>query len=128
MGLGLRTVEQRISAGNDFDGTLPTGIVLRKFSLEAYPVEAAGGLFDLGLKDPVFVRTVELKLGGQTAWTVHKRDLAGDEILILCGTNETDFITTQCESFILTAKQSLVVRTTGATAALLCRVSVQSPV
>jgi len=128
MGLGLRTVEQRIDVGGNFDGTTPSGSIVRKDSIEAYPTGPTGGLFDLGLKEPVFVRTVELKLGGQSLWTVHKRDLAGDEILVICGTNETDFITTQCESFILTAKQALVVRTTGATAALICRVSVQTPV
>jgi hypothetical protein len=128
MGLGLRTVEQRITAGGAFDGTVPPGTIVRKDSIEAYPPAATGGLFDLDLKEPVFVRTVELKLGGQSLWTVHKRDTFGDEILIICGTNETDFVSTQCESFVMTAKQKLVVRTTGATAALICRVSVQTPV
>ena len=121
-------MEQRITAGGGFDGTLPPGAIARKDSIEAYPPAATGGLFDLELKEPVFVRTVELKLGGQSLWTVHKRDKLGDEILVICGTNETDFITTVAESFILTAKQTLVVRTTGATAALICRVSVQTPV
>jgi hypothetical protein len=128
MGLGIRTMEQRITAGSDFDGTLPTSPLVRKDSIEAYPPDTSGGLFDLGLKEPVYVRSVELKLGGQSSWTVHKRDLQGDEILVICGTNETDFISTQSESFILTAKQALVVRTYGATSALICRVSVQAPV
>jgi len=128
MGLGIRTMEQRVSAGGNFDGSIPAGSIVRKDSLEAYPAGPAGGLFDLGLKEPVYVRSVELKLGGQSIWTVHKRDKEGDEILVICGTNETDFVSTQCESFILTAKQMLVVRTTGATAELICRVSVQTPV
>jgi hypothetical protein len=121
-------MEQRITAGGGFNGTVPPGLLTRKDSIEAYAPAATGGLFDLELKEPVFVRTVELKLGGQSLWTVHKRDREGDEILVICGTNETDFVSTQCESFILTAKQMLVVRTTGATAALICRVSVQTPV
>lgn len=128
MGLGLRTMEQRVTAGGQFDGTAPVGAITRKNSIEYFPPGPTGGLFDLELKEPVFVRSVELKLGGQSLWTVHKRDFQGDEILVICGTNETDFISTQCESFILTAKQVLVVRTTGATAALICRVSVQTPV
>lgn len=128
MGLGIRTMEQRVTAGGAFDGTLPAGAVVRKDSIEAYPTGATGGLFDLGLKEPVFVRSVELKLGGQSSWTIHKRDTQGTEILVICGTNETDFVSTSCESFILTAKQKLVVRTVGATADLLCRVSVQAPV
>jgi hypothetical protein len=128
MGLGLRTMEQRITAGGGFDGSQPPGTLTRKDSIEAYPAAPTGGLFDLELKEPVFVRSVELKLGGQSSWTVHKRDTQGTEILVICGTNETDFVSTSCESFILTAKQKLVVRTVGATADLLCRVSVQTPV
>ena len=121
-------MEQRIAAGNDFDGGLPTTQLERGDSLEAYPIDTVGGLFDLGLQDPVFVRSVEIKLGGQSAWTVHKKDLAGKELLILCGSDETDFMTTLQDSFIMTAKQTLVVRTTGATGELLCRVHVQAPV
>lgn len=128
MALGIRTMEQRIVAGSDFDGTEPTGEIVYADSLEAFPPETSGGLFNLGLTEPVFVRSVELKLGGQSEWTVHKRDLAGDEILILCGSDETDFITTAGDAFILTAKQKLVLRTAGATGALICRVSVQSAV
>ena len=91
-------------------------------------VDTVGGLFDLGLVEPVFVRSVEIKLGGQSVWTVHKKDKDGDELLILCGSDETDFMTTLADSFILTAKQKLVVRTTGATGTLICRVHVQAPV
>jgi hypothetical protein len=128
LGLGIRTVEQRIAAGSDFDGALPTTELGRGDSLEFYPEDTVGGLFALGLKDPVFVRSVELKLGGQSAWTVHKMDREGKELLILCGSDDTDFLTTLQDSFIMTAKQKLVVRTTGATGALICRVHLQSPV
>ena len=128
MALGIRTQEQRIAAGSDFDGTSPVGEVVHADSLEAFPEGTVGGLFDFGLSEPVFVRSVEIKLGGQSEFTVHKRDLTGDEILIICGSDETDFITTAADAFIMTAKQKLVVRTTGATGALICRVSIQSAV
>lgn len=121
-------MEQRIDAGSDFDGTLPAGDITRGDSLEKYPSGPTGGLVDLDLEAPVWVRTVELKLGGQSVWTVHKKDLEGDEILILCGSDETDFVTTLQDSFVLTAKQQLVVRTTGASTKMLCRVTIQSPV
>jgi hypothetical protein len=121
-------MEQRITAGSDFDGSLPTTELVREDGLEAYPEDSQGGLFDMELRAPVFVRSVELKLDGQTAWTVHKRDREGDELLILCGTDETDFLTTYGDSFVLTNKQKLVVRTTGASAAMIARVTVQSPV
>jgi hypothetical protein len=131
VGLGIRTFEQRISAGNDFDGTTPAGKIIRANNIEAWPEGPSGGLFDLDPYDsdqPLWVRSVELKLGGQTAWTVHKRDMQGDELLIICGTDETDFLTTLSDSFVLTAKQSLVVRTTGATGKLICRIHLQAPV
>ena len=128
MALGLRTMEQRMVAGTDFDGSLPSTTLSRADGIESFPEDTVGGLFDFGLRAPVFVRSVELKLDGQTAWTVHKRDLEGDELLILCGTDETDFLTTQCDSFVLTNKQKLVVRTTGASAAIIARVTIQSPV
>ena len=131
MALGIRTFEQRISAGSDFDGTTPAGDIVRGDNIEAWPESSAGGLFDFDPFDcnqPLFVRSVELKLGGQSVWTVHKKDKDGDELLILCGSDETDFVTTQADSFIITAKQSLVVRTTGATGKLLCRVHLQAAV
>lgn len=115
-------------AGSDFDGTLPTTEVVLGDGLEAFPPDTKGGLFDFELTAPVFVRSVELKLDGQTAWTVHKRDKENDELLILCGTTETDFLTTVSDSFVMTPKQKLVVRTTGASAAIIARVTVQYPV
>lgn len=128
MALGLRTMEQRMQAGSDFDGSLPTTTVVRADGIEAYPPDTVGGLFDFALKAPVFVRSVELKLDGQTAWTVHKRDKEGDELLILCGTTETDFLTTLADSFVLTNLQTLVVRTTGSSSPIIARVTIQSPV
>lgn len=128
MALGIRTIEQRMVAGSDFNGELPSTKVVPADSLEAFPEDTIGGLFDFQLREPVFVRSVELKLGGQSSWTVHKRDKEGDELLILCGTDETDFLTTQADSWILTAKQKLVVRTTGASTKMICRVSVQAAV
>ena len=103
MGLGLRTMEQRIDAGGNFDGTVPSGPIVRKDSIEAYPSSVAGGLFDLELKEPVFVRTVELKLGGQSLWTVHKRDREGAQILVSCGTNEPSSYNATFVSFAISA-------------------------
>lgn len=126
MATGILTMQQSIAAGNDFDGTQPVGDQVRAHGINKYPEGATGGLFDQLLLAPHSVRSVELKLGGQSAWTVHKRDLDGRELLIICGTTENDFLTTEADSFILTDGQTLVVRTTGATAALMARVSVQA--
>jgi hypothetical protein len=123
---GILTIQQSISAGSDFDGTPPTGAVVRGSGIWKYPEDVVGGLIDFALTAPHAVRSVELKLGGQSAWTVHKKDLDGRELLVICGTTENDFLTTEADSFILTDGQVLVVRTTGANAALMARVSVQA--
>jgi len=128
MALGFRTMEQRISVGNDFNGTVPPGDMSRADSLELYPISVSGGRFDFSLDAPVFVRSVEIHLGGQSAWTLHKLDVNNRELLLMRGTDETDFMSTLSESFIMTARQVLLLRTTGATAELLCRITIQSPV
>lgn len=123
---GVRTIEQRITAGNDFTGVDPGGAYSRGRGIERYDESATGGLFDFQLEEPHVLRSIELKLDGNTtAWTVHKRDLDGDEILYCCGTNETHFITTEADSIILTDQQKLVLRTTGASGPLLARMSIQ---
>ena len=130
MGNGLRIIEQKLVAGNDWTAALPTTELARGDHLEFYPEDTVGGLFtpDPELSEPLMVRSVELKLGGQTVWTVHKRDRDGDEILFLCGTDETDFVTTLGESVVMSKGQSLVFRSTGATAKLIARISLQSTV
>ncbi len=130
MANGLRIIEQKLLAANDWTGVVPVDAIIRGDHLEAYPIGAVGGLFtpDPELTEPLMVRSVELKLGGQTSWTVHKRDRDGDELLFLCGTDETDFVTTVGESVVLSKKQSLVIRSTGATVKLIARITLQSTV
>lgn len=128
MARGIRTIEQRVSAGNDFNGALPTTPIVLGDGMEAFGEDSVGGLFDPGLDSSFFVPTIELLMGGQTAWTIHKRDRDGVEILLFKGKWEDTFITTARDTFIMTARQKLVVRTTGATGALLCRLSLQDSV
>jgi len=126
MAYGILTMEQRISAGGNFNGTLPPGTSVRSDGIEAFPVAATGGLFDFKLCSPYIIRSFELKLGGQTDWVIVKKDLQGTELILCCGTDETDFVTTEGESMIITDRQLLLVRTSGATSALMARVSLQA--
>jgi hypothetical protein len=130
MANGIRIIEQKLTAGNDWTGALPATELARGDHIEFYPESVVGGLFtpDPELSEPLLVRSVELKLGGQTVWTMHKRDRDGDEVLFLCGTDETDFITTVGESVVISKKQSLVLRSTGASAKMIARISLQSTV
>jgi hypothetical protein len=91
---GIRTMEQVILAGNNFDGTVPDGDKRRAFGIEAwYPPGTHGGVFDFDLDEPHWIVTLELVLGGQSSWTVHKRDVNGRELLLAAGTTEHDFVT-----------------------------------
>lgn len=130
MGLGLRTIEQKLAAGNDWTGVLPTTTLVSQDNLEVYGEDIVGGLLtpDPELCTPVQVRSVELTLSGQSVWTIHRRDRDGDETLLMCGTTEESFLTTVAESFPLLVKQSLVLRSTGATGKMVFRVTVQATV
>lgn len=123
---GLRVIEQKISAGSDFDGTLPTTIPVPGDGIDKnFPIDTVGGLFDFSIKSPVWLRSIELILGGQSLFTVHKKDLGGKELLYVCGTSEGFFVTTESDSITLTDGQTLVLRTTGATGELLARMTIQ---
>lgn len=122
--MSIRTIEQRVSAGNQFDGTAPTGDPVRGDDLEQYPEEAAGGLFDFGLENPAEINHIELKLGGQTSWSISKRDKDDVDMVLWAGTTETAFATLAEDRMPILEGQKLVLVTTGATAAMKARVSV----
>lgn len=124
---GLRTMEQSIAAGNDFNGAAPTTDKAIANGIEKFPEDTVGGLFDFELDAPVSVRSVELFLTGtQKSWSIHKRDVEGRELLVVAGEKEEFFLTTEADSFVLTDKQFLVVRTDSSTGAMFARVSVQA--
>lgn len=121
----MLTIEQRVHSGHDFDGTEPAGEPVRRFGIQAFPIQNAGGLFDFDIVQPHYIRCIELKLGGQSSWTVYKRDLGGTELLLCTGTNETDFVTVEAESMLITPGQVLLVRTFGAGVPLMARITVE---
>lgn len=122
--MAIRTIEQRISAGNQFDGTAPSGDAVLGTDLEQYPEEAAGGLFDFGLDNPAEIHHIELKLGGQTSWSLSKRDKDGVDVILWAGTTETAFVTLAEDRMPILEDQKLVLVTTGATAAMKARISI----
>ena len=124
--MNISTIEQGITAGSDFDGTLPLGTPVRANDLIRYVAEAAGGLFDPGIVDPSEIYHIEIKLGGQTSWTLHKKDANGVEILLWAGTTEANFATVDSDRMPILEKQTLLLRTTGATGDMKARVSTRS--
>jgi len=123
--MGVAIIQQRISATDDFDGTLPPGTPVQDKDIKRFPVAATGGLFDFEITGPHVIRSVELKLGGQSVWSISKLDSDGDEIVYWSGTTETSFVTISEDFMLLYEDEKLLVRTTGATAALKCRIAIQ---
>ena len=123
--MSVTIIQQSITAGGNFDGTLPAGTPTLNKDIKRFPAAATGGLFDFELKDPHVIRSIEIILGGQNSWTVHKKDSDGDELLSWAGTTETDFITIDEDRMSIYEGELLLVRTVGALTAMKCRVALE---
>lgn len=64
--MAYRTIMQQVSAGNQFDGTAPTGAATSSNDKRVYPEETAGGLFDPQLSDPGHLMGVQVYGEGST--------------------------------------------------------------
>ncbi len=106
---------QRISATDDFDGADPGTTPVIEENIKKYPVAAVGGLFDPAHVNPVLIRNLSAKLGGQTSWTLSMTD-GTDTILIVSGTNETELNLKNIAILPVNWKLELV--TSGASAAM----------
>ncbi|RKZ09773.1 hypothetical protein DRQ25_05140 [Candidatus Fermentibacteria bacterium] len=126
MGRKTKTIQQKIIATNDFDGTAPLVDAVKSDDIYKHAAETAGGLFDFGTVGDQEIVSIELKLAGQSAWTIHKKDAEGIELLLWVGTTETDFVTLAEDRTFLTEDQTLLLRTTGATGALTARITVDA--
>lgn len=121
--MSVTIIQQRISAGNDFDGTLPTTTPVTDKDIKRFPVDAAGGLFDFAITGPHWLSNIEFLGGGQSSWTLHKLDSDGDEILLWQGTDEDNFVTCSCDKMQVYESETLLLRTVGASTAMKCRIS-----
>lgn len=123
--MGYRTIQQKIGATHQFDGTAPTGAVVRANDMESYAVQNAGGLFDFGLTQPVNIVQIFVKLGGQTSWALSLVDADGDVFPLVDGTNEAIYASKPFDLFMLTGDKLKLV-TTGATTAMKARVTINT--
>jgi len=121
--MSVAIIQQRVSAGSDFDGTLPATTPGATKDIKRFPVDVAGGLFDFGITGPHIINSIEMILSGQTSWTIHKKDSDGDEILLWAGTIETDVVTLSADRMAIYEDETILVRTVGATGAMKCRVA-----
>lgn len=124
--MGLRTIEQKINAGHQFDGTAPTGTVVNEFNMERYPAQNAGGLFDFGNAAPIKIEQIFIVFGGQSAWSLTLVDADNSAVVVLLsGTTETYLANTTLDLYLLQG-QKLKLTTTGATTAMKARISLHS--
>lgn len=120
------TIEQRITAGGNFAGVTPGGT---KTSIpgiqEKYAAHANGGLFLFPIPDSALVVSIELAMIGQTVWTISVKDVDTTTVVVWSGTTEDSFVTFLTDGFMLLAGQTLLISTTGATGALMARVTIE---
>lgn len=120
--MSFRTIQQGITAGNDFDGTAPAGSPTFANDIEAIAAEAAGGLFDFENSNPVEVRQVSILLGGQISWSLVLVDVDDNEFPFLSGTTEASVL--DLSKLILLEGQKLKLTTTGASTAMTARITI----
>lgn len=123
--MALRTLEQKITATNQFDGTAPSGAVTREYDMERYAAQATGGLFDFANANPIQLKQIFITFGGQATWSLSLVDVDAVETVLLSGTNETFLANTTLNLFVLQG-QKLKLVTAGATTAMVARVTVDT--
>ena len=122
--MAIRTIEQKIAALSQFTGAAPAGALTRALDMERYAV-GVGGKFDFANTGPIQLKQIFIKLGGQSAWTLKLVDADAVETTILSGTTETFVANTTLNPYILQS-QYLKLETTGATTAMVARLSVDT--
>lgn len=122
--MALRTIEQKIAAASQFTGVAPAGALTRELDMERYAV-GAGGLFDFANTNPIQLKQIFIKLGGQASWTLKLVDADAVETTILSGTIETFVANTTLNPYILQS-QKLKLETVGATTAMVARLTVDA--
>jgi hypothetical protein len=97
-------IRHQLKAGNDFEGLAPADgatPLVPSFDHDTwkYADGTHGGLFDpyqdpftWQKRDSLLIAGVELKLGGQSAWSLALVDPFGTETVLRKGTNETSFV------------------------------------
>jgi len=120
--MALRTIEQKITAGSQFTGAAPAGTVTRELDMERYPTGTVGGLIDFANPNPIQVKQIFIKLGGQSSWTLQMVDTDAVATTVLSGTTET-FVANTTLNLILLQGQKLKLVTVAATTAMVARVT-----
>jgi hypothetical protein len=125
--MSIRTIEQKIAAGSQFNGLAPAGSPVLGNDLESYAEGVNGGLFDFAHPSPLKLVQVAIKFGGQASWSLNLVDKDSVEVEVLSGTTNTSLLEADCNIIVLQG-QKLKLVTTGATTAMRARISMSRKV
>jgi hypothetical protein len=120
------TVQQEISAGNDWDGTVPATTPVIADGIKAYPAHTAGGLFEFGLGEGFFLWRVErivVDFNGVANKGVYIRKSGVPDIPVWESTLAIEAKLLFTDKVQLAADEQLVVVSTGAANAMYARVT-----
>lgn len=122
--MSYRTIQQSIPAASQFTGVAPAGALTVVNGIETYASNVLGGLFNFAQTKPTPVKYAGIKLGGQSSWTLKLLD-GDDNVLgtVLSGTNEATKYS-ELTGLILMKGDKLKLETTGATTAMIARLTV----
>lgn len=129
-------IRHQLKASNDFDGGAPADgatplVPTIQNDTWNYGDGTHGGLFDpyadpltFQKRDSLIIAGVELKLGGQSTWSLSLVDPFGTETVIVKGTNETSVVygIHSLGEIVILWSSKLKLVTTGASAAMVATV------
>lgn len=121
--MGFRTIEHKITAGQQFTGAAPAGAHSVVDGVETFAASNAGGLFDFGQgSGGIEIKQVFIKLGAQASWSLSVIDSDATATVVESGTNEATFAKINW-GLILFKGEKLKLVTVGASGAMKARVT-----
>lgn len=119
------TVEQRIIAGDDWDGTVPTTIPTIANGIKEYPVAAAGGLFSFGFTSftLIEVERIAVDFNGVATKDIVIRKTGAPDIPIFSSTLAAEAKVLITDRFLLAKDENIVIVSTAAAKVMYARVT-----
>jgi len=120
------TVEQRITAGSNWNGVAPSTIPAIADGVKAYPTDTIGGLFDFGFGaefDLWEVQRIAVDFNGVATKGIYIRKSGAPDIPVYTSTLGTEVKVLITDKIILAADETLVITSVGAATAMYARVT-----
>ena len=120
------TIQQEITAGNDWNGTEPSTTYAIADGIKAYPTDTVGGLFDFSYADGFFLWEIErivADFNGVAVKGIYIRKTGYPDIPIwesVSGSEQKLLFTDKVQ---LAADETIVITSTGAATAMYARVT-----